>query len=793
MFSSLRGPSFPNHLYTIASQDGGVADNPQPNANVWGCDSAAGTTVAVIDGSGNLTHSYPCFDFETLADLLIDADVSWKYYAPAGSIWNAYDAINHVRNSSTWTTNFAADNQFVTDAAAGHLPAVSWLVTSSEQSEHPTASTCNSENWTVNQINAVMGNQSEWNSTAIFLVWDDFGGFYDHVPPPAPDQYGLGARVPLLIISPYAKAGYISHTTYEFSSVLKFIEERFGLTALTARDADANDMLDSFDFGQSPLAPLTLQTRHCSPASTTTLNFAVPQAVSTPSATRTVFLSNYASAVMSISSITATGDFSQTNDCPQSLGKYVPGHDTPYCTITVTFTPTAAGTRTGTLILIDGDSTSLQTVQLSGTGTQAQTSTSLLSFGTVTVGSSSSPKSINLTNLSTTQLRITSITASGDYSQTNNCGGSLAAGANCKITVTFKPTATGRRYGALTIADSDGSGQQVVNLTGIGTAVSLTPSTLNFGTVAVSGKVTSSAATLTNLGIVAVNISTTTVTGTNGSYGGLVTTNFSLQSSTCGSALSPGASCSFTIAFSPMIAGSLSGQLLVYDDQGDSPQWITLTGTGQGGAPAVSLSPASLTFTTQLIGTSSSAQVVTLSTTGSAALNVSGFSFTGTNAADFSQTNTCGSSLAAGGNCTISVMFTPAGIGSRTASLSISDDATDSPQTVPLTGTGTVVSLSPATVSFGNQKVGTTSPAQKVTLANFGSSALNITTVRLAGTNPGDFIQTNNCGSSVAAAASCTINVTFTPKATGVRTGIFGIADNGGGSPQQVTLSGTGR
>jgi hypothetical protein len=146
----------------------------------------------------------------------------------------------------------------------GNLPNVCWIV-SGPTSEHPPDSSCLGENWTVQQINAIMQG-GDWDSTAIFVTWDDFGGFYDHVPPPKVDNFGFGPRVPLLIISPYAKRGYISHTQYEFSSLLKFAESRFKLAALTARDTVANDMTDSFDFDQAARPPLVLQARECGSA-----------------------------------------------------------------------------------------------------------------------------------------------------------------------------------------------------------------------------------------------------------------------------------------------------------------------------------------------------------------------------------------------------------------------------------------------------------------------------------------------------------------------------------------------
>ena len=263
MFSSLAGPSFPNHLYTIAAQSGGAIQVPV--ASTWGCDANPGGTVAVMNSSGQITSQFPCFDFQTLADSLQAAGITWKYYAPGykepGYIWSALDAIKHIRMGPLWATNVVPDTQFVTDAAGGNLPAVSWVVTGAG-SEHPTADVCKGENWTVQQVNAIMQGPN-WNSTAIFITWDDFGGFYDHVPPPTLDIYGLGPRVPLLIISPYALAGHISHTQYEFSSFLRFVELRFGLTPLTSRDTAANDMTDSFNFLQTPLAPLVLTQRTC--------------------------------------------------------------------------------------------------------------------------------------------------------------------------------------------------------------------------------------------------------------------------------------------------------------------------------------------------------------------------------------------------------------------------------------------------------------------------------------------------------------------------------------------------
>ncbi|HEV2581837.1 MAG TPA: alkaline phosphatase family protein [Ktedonobacteraceae bacterium] len=269
-FSDESGPSFPNHLFTIAGEDGNAADIPHGGG--WGCDARSTTTVETIDPSDVTSYVFPCYDFQTLGDLLDQAGISWKYYAPPkgnpGYIWSAYDAINHIRNGSDWTSHVVDYSQFAVDAAAGNLPAVSWLVTPGNVSDHPPYNVCNGENFTVSQINAIMGNSSEWASTAVVLTWDEWGGFYDHVyPPKGPNPYiEYGFRVPALIISPYARAGYIDNTFNSFSSMLKFAEDTFGLPSLTSLDGNSNDLYSAFNFNQTPIPPLVLQTRTCPPA-----------------------------------------------------------------------------------------------------------------------------------------------------------------------------------------------------------------------------------------------------------------------------------------------------------------------------------------------------------------------------------------------------------------------------------------------------------------------------------------------------------------------------------------------
>jgi phospholipase C len=266
--SSLTGPSFPNHLYTVGAQSGSAINNPSKSQGRWGCDSPADSRVQTLDDDGDIVTQYPCFNFETLADRLRKEHISWKYYAPnlgqSGYIWSALDAIRHIRLTDPWHKHVVPTAEFAVDARAGKLPAVSWVVMNGDVSEHPPASVCVGENWTVEQLNALMQGP-DWRSTVVFLTWDDFGGFYDHVPPPKVDNFGFGPRVPLLIISPWVKPGHVEHTVLEFSSVLKFIEKRFDLEPLTTRDRDSNSLLDAFDFDQRSLAPLILTTRDCGP------------------------------------------------------------------------------------------------------------------------------------------------------------------------------------------------------------------------------------------------------------------------------------------------------------------------------------------------------------------------------------------------------------------------------------------------------------------------------------------------------------------------------------------------
>jgi hypothetical protein len=299
---------------------------------------------------------------------------------------------------------------------------------------------------------------------------------------------------------------------------------------------------------------------------------------------------------------------------------------------------------------------------------------------------------------------------------------------------------------------------------------SLSSTSLNFGNQLVGTTSAPSKVTLSNPSGPALTISSIAVTGTNA-------TDFS-QTNTCGTGLADGASCTITVTFKPAQSGPRTASVTITDNAAGSPQTISLSGTGLVSGPNATPSPSSLTFATQLVGTSSSAQSATLTNYGTTALSITSIAASG----DFSQTNTCGSSLAADASCTINVTFKPTQRGTRTGAVSIADNAAGSPQTVSLTGTGTVVEFNPASLSFG-----TVGKTLTTTLSNTGSTALSISSITITGST--FFPQTNTCGTSVVAGGSCKISVTFRPAK-----GSFGdvsVSDNGGGSPQQVPLSGS--
>jgi len=506
--------------------------------------------------------------------------------------------------------------------------------------------------------------------------------------------------------------------------------------------------------------------------STTRLDFG-NQPLGTTSAAQAVTLTNAGVAPVNIAGITTSGDFAQTNDCGSSVG--VAGT----CTISVTFTPTVGGGRSGTLIIADDAARGPHRIDLHGHGTHPDVTFSgnHLEFGNQSVGTTSAARTVTLTNIGSAPLNILAIATSGDFASSNACPTSLAPSGSCTISVTFTPTAPYTRTGTLTITDNAPGSPHVVTLsgTGVGPAVSLFPTGLRLADQPLGTTSAPQAVALTNVGNAPMTIS------------GITTSGAYAQSNNCVSPLAPEASCTINVTFTPTVVGGQSGTLIITSNAFGSPHTVGLNGIGLG--PVATLSTANLDFSNQPLGIASAPRLVNLSNSGNAALTITSIVASG----DFAQTNNCPSSLAARNYCTISVTFTPppAVAGGQSGTLTIADDASDSPHVVNLLGTGIgpVASLSTNTLSFAGQIVGTTSPVEAVTLTNSGNAPLAISSI----TATGDYALTHNCVSPLAAEASCTLSVTFTPTDAGGRAGTLIITDDAAGSPRTVSLSGIGQ
>jgi phospholipase C len=255
--SNFDASSFISHQYIISGEAGKSAVN-YPDST-WGCDGGPSDTIGTVNKQRQVggPNQQVCWDDQTLGDEADAAGVSWGFYTETtggdGGFWNAYQAIRHIRYGNDWKNNMRIpQQQFFTDVQNGNLPAISWVIPTWENSDHAGSGSNTGPSWVTSLVNAV-GQSQYWNSTAIFVFWDDYGGWYDHVPPKKVDYDGLGMRLPMLIISPYAKQGFVSHVPYEHGSILKFTEDQFGLGRLTASDTRANSpAADCFDFSKPP-------------------------------------------------------------------------------------------------------------------------------------------------------------------------------------------------------------------------------------------------------------------------------------------------------------------------------------------------------------------------------------------------------------------------------------------------------------------------------------------------------------------------------------------------------------
>jgi phospholipase C len=276
MFSTATTDSFVAHQQMIA---GTTALNSQeslvdtPSNRPWGCDGFKGTVTGVIFKSGVVKPfggPFPCLNqYKTMADVLDAAGVSWKYYVESldpsspyfdfsGTVWDAYDAIKNVRYGPDWKKVIMPNTTIYKDLKNGSLAQVSWVIPQVLDSDHPASGSTSGPSWVSSVVNAV-GKSQYWQNTAIVILWDDWGGWYDNVPPPQLDYTSLGMRVPMIVVSPFAKPHNVSKTQYEFGSVLKFIEENFGTGSLGTTDERANSIDDVFNFSQSPIRFQTIR------------------------------------------------------------------------------------------------------------------------------------------------------------------------------------------------------------------------------------------------------------------------------------------------------------------------------------------------------------------------------------------------------------------------------------------------------------------------------------------------------------------------------------------------------
>ena len=273
MFEPFSSASYGPHLYLVSGQSAHTIDNL--SAGLWGCDNPptqtgwTGYVQVIVDKGGGESGPGvgPCFNVESLADELDQRGVSWRFYAAPktdfGYDWSAYDSFNDIRNGPDWSTHvITPPAQIITDVGNGTLAAMTWVTPMNATSDHPQSASNMGPAWITSVVNEI-GQSKFWSSTAIFITWDDWGGWYDHVPPPVTGPVSLGVRVPVIVISPYVRPGYVSHVVHTTGSITHFAEEAFNLPSLGEDDARQDDFSDTFNFAQTPLtfAPFTQSRR----------------------------------------------------------------------------------------------------------------------------------------------------------------------------------------------------------------------------------------------------------------------------------------------------------------------------------------------------------------------------------------------------------------------------------------------------------------------------------------------------------------------------------------------------
>lgn len=498
-------------------------------------------------------------------------------------------------------------------------------------------------------------------------------------------------------------------------------------------------------------------------------------------------------ALFNISSITLAGSnpalYSQTNTCPATLAVNAS------CAFTIVFTPNTYASLPASLLIGD-TSGSTTTLNLTGTGARptATVVPATLNFGNVGVGSTATLTStVTNTAANGATLNIASITITGanasDFTQTNNCPASIARNATCTVAVVFKPTIYSSESATLTLADNVSSGSNIITLNGTGgnPTASYNPASLSFPSAGLG-----ISQTLTTL---FTNTSTTgaSLTISSISVGGANASEFT-QTNNCPTTLNPNGTCTITLIFTPLATGLRQATLYVYSNVAAGSTSASLTGTGV--LPSGTFSPLSLSYGNIGIGTSSTLTAIfTNTSTSTANLNISSVTLTGTNSTEYSQSNNCPATLAANAFCTFTITFSPAGTGTRSATLNVFSNVSSGSNTLSLTGTGgtPTVTFTPTSLAFGKVGLGALS-VKTITMQNTSTNGATLTTsnITFTGAYPADYSQINACPTNLAPNASCLITVTFTPAKAGSRNATLTVYDNASTGSSTASMTGSG-
>jgi hypothetical protein len=505
------------------------------------------------------------------------------------------------------------------------------------------------------------------------------------------------------------------------------------------------------------------------------------QLVNTTSGSQAITLTASGSATLSITSITASGDFAQTNNCPASM----PIGSS--CTITVTFTPTAMGARTGAISINTNAAGSPQTASLDGTGLApvVQLVPTGLTFASRTVGTTSTPQVITLANMGTAVLNISSLTVSGDFVMSSNCGATLAAGASCVINVSFAPIVAGPRTGIVTLMDDAAGSPHTMSLAGTGLpapapVVDLSSQGIDFSSQQVGGESAPEVLVVTNSGNAPLTFASMAITG-----------DFALVAPTattpapCPVTLAPGDSCIFAMVFRPTGNNLRQGALTLGTNAGTLV--ISLVGVGLIAEPPQLTLPASIDFGPQPFGVKSPGRALALHNTSPNVATIVELSATG----DFAVSDTC-TTIAPGATCSPLVTFTPSQLGTRIGSIVVRTLRDANSYAVLLTGIGVENRLPAMVVSatrlgFGNVIIGGAG-AQAVTLRNLGLGPLQVSAIVFSG----DFGSNGACVGTIQPGSFCTVPISFIPSTPGGRAGVMEIISNDPGGEFDVQLTGAG-